>query len=75
MKITVPRLIAALVPTAVALFLLSGIPTFKDAHHGPDAVVGDVGWFGAQAVLLAAAALAVGALVRATRFGRRPSTR
>ena len=70
MKLTLYHLIAAVLAVSVALFLLSGIPSFKNADHGTDWVVGSVGWYGAQTGLVLAAALAVYALARAARRRR-----
>jgi hypothetical protein len=40
------RVLAGLLLLAFALFMLSGIPTLKDARSGGWSVVGNVTWFG-----------------------------
>lgn len=58
-----PR-VAALVGVDVLLFLISGVPRFKDAKHGTDLVIGDVVWIGFLLGLLALIVLGVRAVVR-----------
>lgn len=38
--------LAALLGTAFVLFMLSGIPRYRDAKDGADLLIGDVFWFG-----------------------------
>jgi hypothetical protein len=40
----IARLGLALVVLDVVLFILSGIPRFKNAHHGADSVIGQSIW-------------------------------
>ena len=70
MKVTVHRLLAAVFALDVALFLVSGIPRFKDAAHGADYVVGEVVWFGFLAGALAFVVLAGVATTRTLRRRR-----
>jgi hypothetical protein len=56
MKLTVNRAIPVTLALAVTAFLLSGVGRFKNAHHGLDAVVGEIVWLG---FLIAALALVV----------------
>jgi hypothetical protein len=46
MKLTVLRSIPLVLVVAVAALLISGIPRFKNAQHGIDAVVGEIAWLG-----------------------------
>jgi hypothetical protein len=61
-------LLPAVVLVDVALFMMSGIPRFRDAESGVDLAVGDVIWFGFLAGLLAAVVLAAVALTRRFRL-------
>jgi hypothetical protein len=63
-KLTVVRTIPLTIVVAVICFALSGVPRFKNAHHGVDAVVGDIVWFGFLAAALATLVLAGVALYR-----------
>lgn len=68
-------LLPAVALVDIALFLLSGIPRFRDAESGVDLVVGDVLWFGFLAGLLAVVALAAVALTRRFRLHHQGETR
>jgi hypothetical protein len=61
------RVLLSAVVVDVALFLLSGIPRFRDADSGVDLVVSDVLWFGFLAGLLSLVVLAAVALARRFR--------
>lgn len=56
------RVLATLLVVAFALFLSSGIPRYRDATAGADAVVGDILWFG---FLIAALLFVVSAVLAA----------
>lgn len=56
MKLTVLRAIPPVLVVAIAAFMVSGIPRYKNAKHGVDYVVGEVVWLG---FLVAALALVV----------------
>jgi hypothetical protein len=59
--------VAVLLVLDVGLLVLSGIPTFKNARHGADSVIGGIGWFGFLLTTLVLVVLAVAALVRRAR--------
>lgn len=40
------RIPATLAVIDIALFVLSGLPKYKNAHHDTDLVVGEIVWFG-----------------------------
>jgi hypothetical protein len=63
--------LVSLVILAVILFAISGIPRFRDANHGIDAVVGGIGWFGGLLTALVFLVLLVRTLWLARRQ-RRP---
>jgi hypothetical protein len=67
-KLTIARAIPLTLVVAVAAFILSGVPRFKNAHHGVDAVVGQVVWLG-----FLIAALATVVLVGVALYRRRSS--
>lgn len=67
MKLTAHRTIPAALAVAVAAFLVSGIPRFKNAHHGLDAAIGEIVWIVFLAGLAAAVVLAAIALARTRR--------
>lgn len=71
MRLTVVRAIPFTLVVAVAAFVASGVPRFKNAHHGIDAVVGEIVWLG---FLIAALATLVLVGVALYRRGRRSST-
>ena len=64
MKLTTARAIPFTLAIAVAAFMLSGVSRFKDAHHGADAVVGDIVWLGFLIAALATLVLAAVAVYR-----------
>jgi hypothetical protein len=64
MKLTVVRAIPLTLALAAGMFVLSGVPRFKNAHHGIDAVVGDIVWLGFLVTALAAVVLVAVALYR-----------
>lgn len=68
MKLTVARAIPLTLVTAVAAFVLSGVPRFKNAKHGLDYVVGEIVWLG---FLVAALALLILVAVAAARLTSR----
>jgi hypothetical protein len=74
-KLTVVRAIPLTLVIAVATFVLSGVPGFKNAHHGIDAVVGEIAWLGFLIAALATVVLIAVALYQhrgrdATRAAR-----
>jgi hypothetical protein len=71
MKLTVIRAIPVTLVPAAAAFALSGIPRFKNAQHGIDAIVGEAAWLGFLLAALALIVLIAVALYR--RHCRRPS--
>ncbi|HET7567740.1 MAG TPA: hypothetical protein VFJ91_07110 [Gaiellaceae bacterium] len=62
--------LAGLFALDVALFALSGVPAFKNAHHGVKYVLGGVGWFGGLACTLALIVLALATLAQNLRRRR-----
>ena len=64
MKLTVTRAIPLTLAIAVAAFVLSGVPRFKNAHHGLDAAVGEIVWLGFLIAALGTLVLAAVALYR-----------
>lgn len=56
--------IAGLVVIDVALFMVSGIPAYRDATHGSDFVIGEIAWIGFLLGLLALVVLGVLAVGR-----------
>lgn len=71
MKLSLVRIIPITFAAAVVGIVLSGIPRFKNAHHGVDYVVGEIAWIGFLAAALATLLLAGAALYR--RRARRGS--
>jgi hypothetical protein len=63
--------IVALAVVDLALFMISGIPRFRDATRGADYVVGEIVWFGFLIGALALLVALVAVLVRRARGGRR----
>lgn len=70
MHLTVVRAIPISLALAAAAFVLSGVPRFKNAHHGFDAIVGEVAWLG-----FLIAALALVALVAVAAYRRHSGRR
>jgi hypothetical protein len=70
MKLTATRAIPIALALAVAGFLVSGIPRYKDAHHGSDAVIGEIAWLVFLAAALAVVVLAAVAVARRARRSR-----
>jgi hypothetical protein len=64
------RFLAGLLVLAFVLFMLSGIPTLKDATSGAWLVVGDITWFGFLLTGLAFVVTGVVVSVRALRDRR-----
>ena len=64
------RILGGLFALDVCLFVLSGIPAFKNAKHGIKDVVGGIGWFGFLLTTLALVAFSVVLLVRSGLAGR-----
>jgi hypothetical protein len=64
LKLTVLRAIPLTLVLAACLFVLSGVTRFKNAHHGVNAVVGDIVW-------LLVAALATVVLTAVSLYRRR----
>jgi hypothetical protein len=61
------RIVLVLVALDVVLFLLSGIPTIKNADHGTALVLSNIVWFGFLIGLLALVAIGVVSLVSRIR--------
>jgi hypothetical protein len=61
-------LLPAVAIVDVVLFMLSGIPRFRDAKSGVDVAVGDVIWFGFLAGLLTVLMLTAVVLTRRFRL-------
>lgn len=61
-------LIILLAAVDVALFMLSGVKRYKNAHHGTDYVISEIVWFG---FVLGALTLIVIGVVALVRRGRR----
>jgi len=66
-----PLAIVALAVIDLALFMISGVPRFRDASRGADYVVGQIVWFGFLIGALALILTLVTVLIRRTRGGRR----
>jgi hypothetical protein len=64
--------IAALAVIDVALFMISGIPAYRDATHGADLVIGQIAWFGFLLGLLAL--IVLGALAVGRHLNRKEKT-
>ena len=64
------KLLTGLFALDIALFVLAGLPSFKNAHHGVEYVVGGIGWFGGLLCTLALIVLAVATLVQRARARR-----
>jgi hypothetical protein len=60
-------ILGTLSAVAVALLVVSGIPTFKDAESGWKQVVGDLSWGGFLVAAAALIAYAVAVIVRRRR--------
>jgi len=63
------RTLGAMLALAFVLFMLSGIPTIRDATSGGWLVVGDICWFGF--LLTALAFVVTGVVVLVRRLGHR----
>ncbi len=63
------RTLGALLVLAFVLFMLSGIPTLKDASSGVWLIVGDITWFGF--LLTALTFVVTGVVVMVRRLGHR----
>jgi hypothetical protein len=61
--------VVALAVVDFALLMTSGVPRYRDATSGVDAVVGEICWFGFLLSTLALVLIAVVALVRRVRRG------
>jgi Kef-type K+ transport system membrane component KefB len=66
-----PLAIIALAVVDLALFMISGVPRFRDATRGADYVVSSIVWFGFLIGALALVVTLVTVLVRRARGGRR----
>lgn len=66
-KLTVVRPIPVALAIALVAFVLSGVPRFKNAHHGVDAVIGEIVWLGFLIAALATLVLVAVALYRRRR--------
>lgn len=64
--------IIALAIVDLALFLISGVPRFKDATHGTNYVIGEVVWIAFLIGVLALIVTGVVFVVRRARVARRP---
>jgi hypothetical protein len=74
-KLTVARAIPLTLVIAVAAFVLSGIPRFKNADHGLDAVVGETVWLGFLIAALTTLVLIAVALYRRRARSRTATAR
>jgi hypothetical protein len=63
--------VIALAVVDLALFLISGVPRFKDATHGTDYVIGEICWLGFLIGVLALIVTGVVLVVRRARVARR----
>lgn len=63
--------IIALAIVDLALFLISGVPRFREATHGANYVIGEVVWIGFLVGVLALVVTGVVVLVRRVRGTRR----
>jgi hypothetical protein len=63
--------IVALAVVDLALFMLSGVPRFRNATHGATYVVGEILWVGFLIGVLALVITLVTVLARRVRGGRR----
>ena len=63
--------IVALAVVDLALFMISGVPRFRNATHGANYVVGEIVWIGFLIGVLALVIALVTVLVRRVRGGRR----
>lgn len=68
-----PLAIVVLAVVDLALFMISGVPRFRDATHGADYVIGEIAWAGFLIGALALVITLVTVLVRRARGGRRPA--
>ncbi|MGH3049297.1 MAG: hypothetical protein ACRDLK_03990 [Gaiellaceae bacterium] len=64
MKLTIVRSIPIVGVASLALFALSGVPRFKNAHHGLDYIIGEIVWLGFLIAALAAVVLSAVAIYR-----------
>ena len=71
MKLTIVRSIPVVLVAALVLFALSGVPRFRDAHHGLDYVIGEIVWLGFLIAALAAVVLSAVAFYRREACRRR----
>jgi hypothetical protein len=74
-KLTVVRGIPLAALVAVAAFVLSGVPRFKNAHRGLDAVIGEIVWLGFLISALALLVLVAVALYRRRNRGTATAAR
>lgn len=66
MKLTILRAIPLVLALDVALFLISGVGSLKDAKHGTDYWIGEVDWLAFLVGVFALVVLATVALYRRT---------
>jgi hypothetical protein len=64
------KLLTGLFVLDVALFVLAGVPAFKNAHHGVKWAIGGIGWFGGLACTLALIVLALVTVAQRARTRR-----
>lgn len=65
------KMLAGLFALDVVLFAISGIPTFKNADHGVNSVIGYGAWFGVMACTLVLIVLGVMTMIQHFRTSRR----
>lgn len=68
-------LVVALVLVDVSLFMISGIPRYKNAHHGADNVIGNIIWAGFLLGFLTLLVIGATTGIRATRRRRATAVR
>lgn len=64
------RILVGLVIADVVLFMISGVPRYRDAKHGADLVIGQVVWIGFLIGTLALLALLAVTAARTLRSRR-----
>jgi hypothetical protein len=57
------KLLGSLFALDICLFVLSGVPAFRNAKHGIKDVIGGIGWFGFLVTTLVLIVIAVWTLV------------
>lgn len=67
---TTKRVLIGLFTLDVCLFVLSGVPAFRNADHGVKWVIGGIGWFGFLLTTLVLIVYSAVLLVRRSRDAR-----